>query len=226
MTVIDLIPEEDGVYSAPKTGVEKKKKVLKPIRWYVRWYNRVLSEWKATRFKRTIIKGAILTALVAGSIGYLAYSYSVWNNTWSFHIQTPVILQNFIRIDPRASKPVHTALVKTAQAKEETFEDKIRAAFGKHAPTFLKIAHAESGQNAGSKGWNCMYGDVSKACKEADRANAWSVDCGALQINVYGTKCPPELYDLDVNLQAAIGKFERQGFKAWSVCKNGTVQCR
>lgn len=117
--------------------------------------------------------------------------------------------------------------VRTALASDlpKTTQDKIRAAFGVHADTFLKIATAESGQQAGNKGYNCIYGGKSMACKPEDRAKAWSVDCGLLMINVNGTICPAELFDIDLNIKAAQGKFARQNFKAWSVCKT-KVKCK
>ncbi|MGE0132078.1 MAG: hypothetical protein AB7U82_28685 [Blastocatellales bacterium] len=139
-------------------------------------------------------------------------------------------------------------IVRTARAAEinlpETVQEKIKASFGPQADTFLKIAMAESGQNAGAKGWNCYYkrsdnslippsqiAGISKAqrysaaCKKEHRESAWSVDCGTLQINVLGKVCPPESYDIDWNIKAAQGKYERQGWDAWSVCKYNKIKC-
>jgi hypothetical protein len=92
--------------------------------------------------------------------------------------------------------------------------------FGKDARTMYAIARAESGLQAGNKNYNCRYDGKSRACKPDDRKSAWSVDCGILQINVMGTICPVELFDIEYNLNAGKGKLERQGFKAWSVYKN------
>ena len=120
--------------------------------------------------------------------------------------------------------------VRTAFAKEESdlpksTQDKIRLAFGIHADTFLKIAMAESGQQSGNKGYNCYYGKESMACKPEDRKKAWSVDCGLLMINVHGTICPTELFDIDLNIKAGQGKFERQGYGAWTVCRK-KIKCK
>jgi hypothetical protein len=103
------------------------------------------------------------------------------------------------------------------------------------------IAKAESGLNAGNKGYNCYYergtdrlltGEeamklakdkrYSGACKtEAHRSKAWSTDCGILQINVIGKICPVELFDVDNNLKAGKGKLDRQGLGAWVTHNNG-----
>lgn len=120
---------------------------------------------------------------------------------------------------------VRTAFAKENSELPKSTQDKIRAAFGVHADTFLKIAMAESGQQAGNKGYNCIYGGKSMACKPEDRAKAWSVDCGLLMINVHGTMCPTELFDIDLNIKAAQGKFQRQSFGAWSVCRT-KVKCK
>lgn len=213
-----MIPEE-GVYTS-KTDVQKAKQAKnRTIRMRIQRFVKMI---RKTSWKRSLVLSGVVAIILASSIGYCAYRYNVWSEQWSFHLQLP--FQNFIRVEPRVG--VSKSFFKRAQAKEMTFEDKIKEAFGKNAPVFLKIAHAESGQNAGSKGYNCMYNGKSRACKPEDREKAWSVDCGALQINVYGRVCPVELYDLDKNLEAAVGKFNRQGFGAWSVCKNGTVDCR
>lgn len=166
----------------------------------------------------------VIVCVVFGLGGYLVYRLNSWSQDWSLHLQVPI--QNFIRIEPRTSKGPGILATRKAYAQPPTFEDKVRAAFGVHAETFLKIAHAESGQNAGTKGWNCRYNGRSTSCRPEDRKNAWSVDCGALQVNVYGTVCPVELFDLDKNLEAAVGKFARQGFKAWSVCYMHKIECK
>lgn len=172
----------------------------------------------STRTRLTII--GLLLAVVGA--GFALNAYSQWSEHWTLHFQVPV--QNFIRIEPRTS--VYKPFIKRALAAPPSFEDKIKAAFGSHAPTFIEIARMESGHNAGAKGYNCMYGKESKACAPQDKEKAWSVDCGALQINVYGKTCPVELYDLDKNLEAAVGKFNRQGFNAWTGCKTKRLICK
>jgi len=134
-----------------------------------------------------------------------------------------VRFENPIQIQPREVVVNH--LVKQAEASVDPKEVRVHEVFGVNADTFLKIAYAESGQNSGSKGWNCHYNGKSAACKTEDRDNAWSVDCGFLQVNVQGKICPPEMYELEYNLQAAKGKFERQGYGAWTVCKIKKVIC-
>lgn len=108
----------------------------------------------------------------------------------------------------------------------------------------LAIAKAESGLKTDSQGWNCWYQKadkslltpaqaaeiprnkrISTACKPTHRESAWSVDCGVYQINVIGKlDCPKELFDVETNISAAQGKFQRQGYGAWSVYKNGSYK--
>lgn len=176
-------------------------------------------------FYRTLVLTAVL---LAGHLTIVLVSgYNRFSADYQVNFELP--FKNWIVIEPRTSA-AKTIFKQAKAAAPPTFEDKIREAFGRHADTFIQIARMESGHQGGAKGWNCFYYDAkgerySTSCKEADRGKAWSVDCGALQINVYGQKCPPELYDLDVNLQAAVGKFQRQGFGAWSVCNQKKVKC-
>ncbi|MEW6126741.1 MAG: hypothetical protein AB1757_06860 [Acidobacteriota bacterium] len=158
--------------------------------------------------------GFILLLLIKGTL-----DYAQWHSTYSFKIQ------NIFLIEPRET-PIANPVVKEAEAKEPTLEDRVRDVFGNHTDTFMKIASAESGQNSGNKGYNCIYNGESMACKKGDEAKAWSVDCGFLQVNVQGRICPAEMYDLEYNLQAAKGKFDRQGFQAWSVCRYKKVICK
>jgi len=163
-------------------------------------------------------------------VGYLTIILISGYNRFSadYQVNFELPFKNWIVIEPRTSEA--KVLFKRAKAAPPTFEDKIREAFGSHADTFLEIAKMESGQNAGVKGYNCFYYNAkgerySTSCKPDDRSKAWSVDCGALQVNVYGKVCPVEMFDLDKNLEAAVGKFKRQGFKAWSVCNQKKVKC-
>lgn len=95
--------------------------------------------------------------------------------------------------------------------------------FGEHCQTATAIATAESGLRTDAKGWNCMYGTESKACRPEDRGRAWSVDCGVFQINFKGLECPPESFDAQWNIEKAYEwKFKRSGWNPWSVFKNGS----
>ena len=86
------------------------------------------------------------------------------------------------------------------------------------------ILRAESGLNPNAKGWNCIYGQKSMACKVEDRPKAWSVDCGIAQINVRGLDCPAHLFDMTQNLLIAKDRFYKKGCKEWSACKNGSYK--
>ena len=87
--------------------------------------------------------------------------------------------------------------------------------------TFKAIAMAESGLDPQAKNWNCRYGKISKSCKKEDRANAWSVDCGIMQLNFKGLHCPSWSYDLNKNIEKAVEKYHIEGLGAWVVYKNG-----
>lgn len=94
--------------------------------------------------------------------------------------------------------------------------------FGENCPTATAIFIAESGLNPNAKGWNCHYGEVSKACKPEDRHLAWSVDCGIAQLNFRGQECPAEAFDYQWNIQKAYEwKFKPSGWRPWSVFNSG-----
>lgn len=102
-----------------------------------------------------------------------------------------------------------------------TIECKIADTFGDKAQLMIAIAKAESGFQAQNKGYNCIYDGVSKSCKREDQSQAWSVDCGLLQVNVRGTVCPEYLVDIDGNIKKAHEIYLAQGLTAWSVYTSG-----
>lgn len=88
----------------------------------------------------------------------------------------------------------------------------------------LQVAKNESGWKHNAMGWNCHYYDengkrYSAACKKEDRVNAWSVDCGIMQINTAGKVCPEELFDIKVNLTRALAKYEHNRWNQWVAAK-------
>lgn len=104
-------------------------------------------------------------------------------------------------------------------ARQPTVEELVVEIFGNSSATALKVFKGESGLRADAKGWNCYYGDVSKACAKQDRHKAWSVDCGVAQINVRGQECPDDLMDARKNLERAKSMFDRRGWCPWYVAK-------
>lgn len=91
-------------------------------------------------------------------------------------------------------------------------------------PVANAVRMAEGGNNPKAVNWNCHYGTVSKACLPADRAKAWSVDCGYFQINVRGTTCPDELFDPIYNVQVARSMYERRGWQPWVAYTSGSYK--
>ena len=79
----------------------------------------------------------------------------------------------------------------------------------------LLVAKHESGWRYNAQGWNCLYDGVSAPCKVQDRSNAWSVDCGIMQINVRGTVCPVELFDIKTNISKAVAMYEHRKWSPW-----------
>lgn len=119
---------------------------------------------------------------------------------------------------------VGDAITKVTHAIRVTaIKEEICSHFGKDCPTAIAIATAESGLRVDAKGWNCMYGEKSTACKPEDRGRAWSVDCGIFQLNFRGLECPPEAMTLEWNVEKAYTwKFKPSGWNPWSVYKNGS----
>lgn len=84
----------------------------------------------------------------------------------------------------------------------------------------ILVAKNESGWKYNAQGWNCLYDGVSAPCKVQDRSNAWSVDCGIMQINVRGTVCPVELFDIKTNISKAVAMYEHRKWSPWVTAKN------
>ena len=104
----------------------------------------------------------------------------------------------------------------TEQEKLEIVR-KIAQQFPEHKTVMVSIALQESQLNPKAVGYNCMYGNVSKACKPEDRSKAWSKDGGLFQIHQFKAK---DLH-LDENLKEAKVKYDTQGLTAWSSYKDG-----
>lgn len=95
----------------------------------------------------------------------------------------------------------------------------------------VAVAKSESGLRTDAMGWNCHYINAqgkqySKACLPQDRAKAWSVDCGVMQINHIGKTCPAHLFDPDENIKIGKEKYDNSekrigiGFYPWMAYRN------
>ena len=95
--------------------------------------------------------------------------------------------------------------------------------FPEDTKTAYAVIMAESGGNSKSMNWNCMYWSdklrkmASESCRTVeDRKDAWSVDCGIMQINHIGKECPQELFDAHHNLTIGKTMQNKYGWKRWS----------
>lgn len=97
----------------------------------------------------------------------------------------------------------------------KTVVQQIKDIFLEDSSLFIKICKAESDCRANAVNWNCYYDGISGPCLPEDRANAWSVDCGVLQINSPGNTCPKRLFDVQVNLTIGKQMFDTRGTQPW-----------
>lgn len=129
--------------------------------------------------------------------------------------------------------------IKEAEAKKPTIVKAVAylaKTFENEGPQVIyeaiSVGKTESGWRHDAKGWNCIYDvlgnvkpqktektDVSKACKPEDRDQAWSVDCGIMQINVAGKECPKALFNPETNIQKAYEMYKRRGWQPWVAAK-------
>lgn len=93
----------------------------------------------------------------------------------------------------------------------ETFEDEGKQVIYQA----ISVAKNESGWRHDAIGYNCHYEGKSAACKVEDRSNAWSVDCGLMQINVRGQTCPVELLQVRPNIERAYEMYKRRAWQPW-----------
>ena len=109
-------------------------------------------------------------------------------------------------------------------SETKTLEQHIEIIFGENAEVALAVLKHESGLRLDAKGWNCMYGGKSRACKPEDRPRAWSVDCGIAQVNVRGQVCPKNLLTLEGNMEQVERIYKEQGLNAWVSYKSGAYK--
>lgn len=91
-----------------------------------------------------------------------------------------------------------------------TFDQQLEQVFGDKAHLMKAIAMAES---------NLEEDQVSHNRRQD--GSTWSVDCGVLQVNVKGNKCPEHLLTIEGNLKEAKKILDEQGLNAWVVYKKG-----
>lgn len=191
-------------------------------RWArIRNYN-----WRLTM----LVAFALAIALLLGTFLVAEY-FNTHQWIWRSPVQSPLLIQPRVSSGGSAIALAEgnlEAVVEPLTPKDIMKLD-ICNGFGfeqqsQNCKIILAITEAEAHFNPRAMGWNCKYSkdgkEYSTACKEADRGKAWSVDCGLMQINVYGQKCPEALFDVKTNVEAGAGKYKRQGFGAWSVFKN------
>lgn len=172
----------------------------------------------------------IITLLVVGLLGVAApqiyYHYNqvpiVVSTTRTF--SKPEIVHKTV-----TKKVINRKIVVIPTVTPET-KEYIDDAFGKDSKVATATLMHESGLVLDKKGYNCHYYNkegkrYSTSCKTvADRANAWSVDCGIAQINVKGKVCPARLLTLEGNMEAAKKIYKEQGLNAWVSYTSGAYK--
>lgn len=100
--------------------------------------------------------------------------------------------------------------------------------FPEEPDVMLAIFTAESGLRKDAMGWNCIHvvdgKAISEACRQDERDQAWSVDCGASQLNFEGTKCPEESFNVFWNLNKAREMYEQRGKQPWVAYLNNSYK--
>jgi hypothetical protein len=132
--------------------------------------------------------------------------------------------------EPRESEEAGTP---TTEHSPSSVEAKILAAWKGTGDEHIAVAVAKSESGKSLKtdaiGWNYYYYNAqgklySKACLPQDRANAWSVDCGVMQINHIGKTCPAHLFDPDENIRIGKSMYDTRGFTPWVTYWKGTYK--
>lgn len=120
------------------------------------------------------------------------------------------------------AKPHKTSELEIKQSP--TLEQHVSRIFGKKAPIALAVLKYESGLKLDAINYNCRYNGKSKSCRKGDIGKAWSVDCGAGQINVKGKSCPHTLLTLDGNMAQVEKIYKEQGMNAWIAYSSGAYR--
>lgn len=94
-----------------------------------------------------------------------------------------------------------------------TFDQQLEQVFGDKAHLMKAIAMAESNLE-----------EKQRSPNRRQDGSTWSVDCGVLQVNVKGNKCPEHLLTIEGNLKEAKKILDTQGLKAWVVYKTGVYK--
>jgi hypothetical protein len=112
----------------------------------------------------------------------------------------------------------------------ETFAQGIERIFSDKTEIAKAVFFHESNNKLDAINYNCIYTkydedgkpiQYSTSCKKGDESKAWSVDCGAGQINVRAKTCPEELFTVEGTLVAIERIYKTQGLNAWVSYKTG-----
>lgn len=102
--------------------------------------------------------------------------------------------------------------------------------FPEEPDVMLAVFTAESGLRKDAMGWNCIHvvdgKAISEACRQDERDQAWSVDCGTAQLNFEGTKCPEESFNVFWNLNKAREMYEQRGKQPWVAYLNESYRSK
>lgn len=204
-----------------------KKQMRKLRRWIIKKIKKAFESFNGFIAKQTWI--ITMFALIgAGSVLYLSGDIftSYVKGLIDEKFTKVIVIENEIPKQEEEGIEIETKVEDiTEEVKpQNSIEEEIVSMFPEEPKLALAIFKAESGLNIHAKGWNCKYGQISKACRPEDRPKAWSVDCGVAQINVPGQKCSSDLFNLDKNLEIAREKYEKRGWQPWVAYKNNSYK--
>ena len=106
-----------------------------------------------------------------------------------------------------------------------TLDEYLQQVFGDKAPLMKAVfMHESGGMKLDAVNYNCIYNGKSTFCKKEDKSKAWSVDCGAFQINVRGKVCPKEYFTIHGSIPKVEEIYRTQGPRAWVSYKSGAYK--
>ena len=223
---------EHGTY---RDYLKNMKKSLKNKVAKVRYNKAKINYRKAQKEDLKTLANSVMRRVkqLAIIFAVIFIAQGIWKGKENFFTTTWIIKSHVYQANPEEVSidtcGLQEVICEGEKVVSKTDSEPMRIAkekFPKHPREMYAIIMAESRGNATSMNWNCMYWSdklgrmASESCRTVeDRKDAWSVDCGYMQINHIGKECPEELFNVDKNIEVAIKKYNSQGLDAWSSYK-------